>query len=64
MIVDDHLANIEAIKILLQCTLKLDPDTLCDSAINGQEAIQIIKRDVLEVHNGSNCSYALILIDV
>lgn len=40
LIVDDHLVNIEAIQIILQCKLHLDVNGVCDSAINGHEAIE------------------------
>ena len=64
LIVDDNLANIESLKIIIKYTLKLDPETLCDTAINGSDAIDIIEKDMLEVHNGSKSSYALIFCDI
>lgn len=40
LIVDDHLVNIEALQIILQCKLHLNVDRLCDTAISGYEAIE------------------------
>ena len=63
LIVDDHMFNIESIKILLQCKVHLDVDSVCDSANNGEEALELIRHDVQHMHKGKFCSYALILLD-
>ena len=63
LIVDDHLFNIEAIKIILQCKVHLDVDFVCDIAMDGAEAIEVILNDILILHNGERSSYALILMD-
>lgn len=50
LIVDDHLFNIDAIMIILQCRVHLDVDFVCDKATNGQEAIDIIRHDVTHLN--------------
>ena len=36
---------------------------MCDSANNGEEALELIRHDVQHMHKGKFCSYALILLD-
>ena len=47
LIVDDEIFNIEAAKAILECRLNLNQiDQICESALNGQEAIQKVKENV------------------
>ena len=47
LIVDDEIFNIEAAKAVLECRINLkNTDQICDSALNGQEAIQKVKENV------------------
>ena len=62
LIVDDEVFNIQAIKIILKYYIKLDPDLVCDSAKNGEEALEMVKRNVKK-NNFSDCDYWLILMD-
>ena len=43
--------------------MHLDVDFLCDIAMDGAEAIEVILNDILLLHNGERSSYALILMD-
>ena len=62
LIVEDELFNIHALKIILKYKVGFDSDKLVDSAKNGIEAIDVIKKD-LAFNNGINSSYHLILMD-
>ena len=46
LIVDDVLFNIRAIQIILEYEAKLDKSKICDTASNGEEALQRVKDDV------------------
>ena len=61
MIVDDENFNIEAVKIMLQYSLKVDI-SICDTAMNGEEALEALKANV-EKNRFRRCDYALILMD-
>ena len=36
---------------------------ICDKAMNGLEALEMVKKNVLEINNGKASSYDLILMD-
>ena len=48
MIVDNQSFNIDAIIILLKYVFKLDTETICTRAMNGQDAQKIIQEDIEE----------------
>jgi CheY-like chemotaxis protein len=48
LIVDDVGFNIQAILILLKFSVKIDVDYVCVKALNGLEALEIVKKDVEE----------------
>ena len=51
LIVDDIGYNIQALKIILKYSVKIDVETICDHATDGQEAFDILKKDVEEINN-------------
>ena len=61
MIVDDELFNRISAKIILKAAGIVNPDFICDTANNGQEAVNIIKEDI---QKNDHCSYGLILMDI
>ena len=60
LIVDDQSFNIEAIKIVLKYRLGIDSDHICDTALSGADAIDLIHTSVEETNT---CIYNLILLD-
>ena len=46
LIVDDQQFNIEAIKIILKFKIGIDTSSLCDYALNGKHALDIIYKNV------------------
>jgi len=44
LVVDDQVFNIQALKAILLYKFKI-PDSLVDSAFNGQEALSIVEKD-------------------
>ena len=60
LIVDAEQFNIGALKIILKHEHGI-PDNVVDSAKNGLEAVDIVKRDI-ERNNNKTCSYHLILM--
>ena len=61
LIVDDEAFNIQAVKIVMQTVAGIiNPNSICDEAENGQEAVDIVKDDIAR---NKCCSYSLILID-
>ena len=43
--------------------MKINVDLICEKALNGLDALEMVKKDVEQNHNGQNCSYELILMD-
>lgn len=62
MVVDDEQFNRLSAKIVLRAAGILNIDDICDTANNGEEAVNIVKNDVEK--NKSFCSFALILMDI
>ena len=63
LLVDDQVFNIDAIVILLKYNIKINHDRVrVDKALSGQEALDLVKRDV-EENLGLECGYTLILMD-
>ncbi len=60
---DDIGFNIQALQIILKYYVKLNVDLICDKAMNGLEALEMVKKDVENNYNGYDCSYELILMD-
>ena len=58
---DDVGFNIQAIEIILKYLGKIDIEKVCSKAMNGLEAVEMIKKDVFE--NKNRCSFELILMD-
>ena len=62
LIVDDEEFNLNALEIMLKYNLNVNIEKICTKARSGQEAIDLIKKNV-ESQNNTRCSYKLILID-
>lgn len=63
LIVDDEIFNITAMRIVLKYVFKIkNLDTTCTHAMNGQQAIDLIKQNV-EQNKGKYCSYSIIFMD-
>ena len=62
LIVDDQIFNIIAIKVLIQSYLHVDPDLICDFAMNGKEALNKVIQNTKDNEN-NHTSYKLILMD-
>ena len=62
LIVDDEEFNLNALEIMLKYNLNVNIEKICTKARSGQEAIDLIKKNV-ESQNSTRCSYKLILID-
>ena len=43
---DDQAYNINAMMIILQYGVKLDSEKVCEKAMSGKEAINLIKQDI------------------
>ena len=56
---DDQQFNIQALVIILRSRLKLDTDRLCAFATNGREALEQVRRSILNDRDG----FDLILMD-
>jgi CheY-like chemotaxis protein len=64
LIVDDEQFNINSMKIILEFNAKIDNiDEISDQALNGLEAVNMIKRNV-DSNQGLFCNYNLILLDL
>lgn len=50
LIVDDIGFNIQALQIILKYFVKISIDIVCEKAFNGQEALELVKKDVEEVN--------------
>ena len=62
LIVDDEQFNIDALKIILKYHCNIATDEICDSAFDGREALQAVKKNV-ENNHGLWCDYSLIFMD-
>ena len=62
MIVDDEQYNRMAVGVILGVVGLQNTGDKCDYAINGQDALDQVKKDI-ETNNGAYCSYDLILMD-
>ena len=62
LIVDDQVFNIDALRIVLEMVIQVDVDQVCDKALNGEEALQMVIKNV-EANNEDFCNYSLILMD-
>ena len=57
LIVDDEIFNINAIKLIIDCVFGISKvDNVCDMALNGEEAVKKVEKNVLD-NNGLHCSY-------
>ena len=61
LIVDDELFNQIAAKIVLKAAGIQNVDDLCDTAINGEDAVDMVIDDI---KTNKTCSYSLILMDL
>ena len=43
LIVDDQIFNINALMIILQHSVKIDSEAICDTAISGKIALDLVK---------------------
>jgi PleD family two-component response regulator len=59
LIVDDQIFNINALLIILEHSVKIDCQSICDKATNGKEALKIIENNVnVNKKNGiDRCDY-------
>jgi CheY-like chemotaxis protein len=62
LIVDDEAFNIEAIKIVIKFKIGVNSSQICDSALNGKRALEMIHKNVAS-NNFVSCDYNLILLD-
>ena len=62
LIVDDEQYNRMAVGVILDVVGLQNSGDKCDFAINGQDALDQVKKDI-ELYNGTYCSYDLILMD-
>ena len=62
MFVDDEPFNLLALRYVMDSVGIYNHDEICDEAKNGQEALDIIVKDV-QKNNGQYCSFDLILMD-
>ena len=60
---DDNDYNIDALSIILRITAKFDSENKCVKAYDGLQALNIIKKDIMEAHQGQKSSFNLILMD-
>ena len=60
---DDEQFNIDALKIMLMYHCNIATIDICDSAFNGEEALQAVINNV-EKNQGLSCDYELILMDL
>ena len=66
LIVDDQVFNVNALMMILLHSMKIDIETVCDSANNGKKALGAVEgnikynKDLKGVHL---CDYNLILMD-
>lgn len=47
----------------MKYSVKIDVENVCSRAMNGEEAVDIIKNNLIEKNNGEKCDYDLILMD-
>lgn len=47
LLVDDEDYNLTALKIILKYHIKVDVDKFCDEAVNGKEAFEAVKNNVI-----------------
>ena len=62
LIVDDQSFNIDALRIILKITCNLNDKKLCDSAISGLDAYNMVKDNIAQ-NKGYFSDYLLILMD-
>ena len=62
LIVDDQSFNIDALQVILKYSIGIDSE-ICDKANNGEQALNMVKKDVDENNRGLFCSYDLIFMD-
>lgn len=58
---DDELFNLISAKIILKAAGMQNVDEICDTAINGQEAVNMIQEEVNKLNINR---YGLILMDI
>jgi len=46
LIVDDQIFNIDALRIILEMVIQVDVDCVCEKALNGEEALQMVQENV------------------
>ena len=62
LLVDDEIFNLSSLMMVLKYKLQIDVDSICVQALSGEQALEIIKKDVLE-NQGKDSSFKLILMD-
>ena len=60
--VDDQSFNIDALEIILTHNVGINTSEVCDRALSGKAALQLVRQNV-EMHNFKSCDYKLILMD-
>lgn len=60
MIVDDMIFNITAVKLILESTFHINTSEVCEQALNGQIAIELVKQDLIRT---GSCSFDVIFMD-
>ena len=62
MIVDDEIFNINALMIMLRCFTSINPDEVCDIAMDGLDCINKVQSNI-DKNQGMYCDYHIILMD-
>ena len=62
LIVDDQIFNINALMIMIRCFTKVNPDDVCDTAMDGLQCINMVRENI-ESNNGTSCDYHIIFMD-
>ena len=66
LIVDDQMFNLVALNIILEHKCKINCKDVCDKAISGQIALNMIQSNIdqnKKDHGAEKCDYHLILMD-
>jgi CheY-like chemotaxis protein len=63
MLVDDEKFNLDALEIIIEYYIKLNPKKMCKTALDGNQALDAIIKNV-KANDNKKCDFKLILMDV
>ena len=63
MLVDDEKFNLDALKIIIEYHINLNPKKICKTALDGNQALDAIIQNV-KSNDNKKCDFKLILMDV